>query len=293
MKQVLIALFAVLLGVGLTMDSAEARRVGGGGSSGMQRSQPIKRDAAPTQNQNQNAAPTPGRPAQPATPAAQPSGMGRWLAPLAGIAAGIGLAALLSHFGLSETVAAVVMMLLVIAAVFFVLRWLLRRFQPQSRPLQYAGGPAGGATRYQAPTIGGGAATATAASEPDVGLPADLDVDSFVRHAKLNFVRLQAANDAGDLEDLRKFTTPEMFAEIKLQLQERGDAPQKTDVVTLDAELLGFITEFREHIASVRFTGTIREAADGEPQAFDEIWHITKPVDDSRNWAIAGIQQTQ
>ena len=291
MKQLLIALVAVILGVGVAIEDADAaRRMGGGGNTGMQRSQPIKRDAAPTQNTapSQNAA----QPARPAQPAAQPSGMGRWLGPLAGLAAGIGLAALLSHLGLGETFASILMLLLIAAAVVLVIRFLMRRMRPQAPPVQYAGMPASAPMRYDTPAVSGGATAPVVAGGVHYDLPADFDAESFVRHAKLNFVRLQAANDAGDMEDIRQFTTPEMFAEIKLQRQERGAAPQKTDVVTLDVELLDFATEFRQYVASVRFFGTIRDTADGAPEKFDEIWHITKPADGSRNWAIAGIQQT-
>jgi len=277
MKQALIALFVVVLGVGLTMGDADARRLGGGGNSGMQRSLPMKRDAAP----NQNAAPA----------APQQSGASRWLGPLAGLAAGIGLAALFSYFGLGETFSSIVMALLIVAAVFFVIRLLLRRLQPQAKPLQYAGGPAGKGA-FQAPVTGGSTASANGSSRAHINGPADFDAESFVRNAKLNFLRLQAANDTGDIEDIRAFTTPEMFAEIKLEMQERGTAPQKTDVVALDVELLEVTAEFRQYIASVRFFGTIRETAGAAPEAFDEIWHITKPIDNSRNWAIAGIQQS-
>jgi predicted lipid-binding transport protein (Tim44 family) len=276
MKQVFVALFAVVLGVGLVMHDAEAaRRFGGGASSGMQRSQPTKRDAAPNQNQ----APT---------PAPQRSGASRWLGPLAGLAAGIGLASLFSHFGMGEDFASIVMLLLIAAAVFFVFRLFMRRAQPVTERVQYAGGPAG----YEAAATGGGAATAGRSDPARIEGPAGFDAESFIRHAKLNFLRLQAANDEGNIEDIRAFTTPEMFAEIKLQMQERGVAPQKTDVVALNAELLEVTREFREHIASVRFSGTIRETPGAAPEAFDEVWHLTKPVDDSRNWAIAGIQQT-
>jgi predicted lipid-binding transport protein (Tim44 family) len=164
----------------------------------------------------------------------------------------------------------------------------MRRAQPVTERVQYAGGPAG----YEAAATGGGAATAGRSDPARIEGPAGFDAESFIRHAKLNFLRLQAANDEGNIEDIRAFTTPEMFAEIKLQLQERGVAPQKTDVVALNAELLEVTREFRQHIASVRFSGTIRETPGAAPEAFDEVWHLTKPVDDSRNWAIAGIQQT-
>lgn len=284
MKHVLTALFAVVVGLGLAMSDAEARRLGGGKSSGIQRdSSVMKRDAvpaAPTQNV------APAKPAQPAA-APQPSGMSRWLGPIAGLAAGIGLAALFSHLGMGEGFASVVMMLLIGLAVFFVIRLLFRRKEPQAQPLQYAGGVNPGRMAYEAPAPAGGAAPADA----QVSVPAGFDVEGFLRQAKLNFVRLQAANDAKNIEDIRNFTTPEMFAEIKLQMEERGNAPQQTDVVTLNSALLDVATEGNQHIASVRFSGAIRESEAGAPEAFDEVWHLAKPLDGSRGWVIAGIQQ--
>jgi predicted lipid-binding transport protein (Tim44 family) len=82
-----------------------------------------------------------------------------------------------------------------------------------------------------------------------------------------------------------------MFAEIKLEIDERGRAPQQTDVVTLNAELLDVAEEGKQYVASVRFHGAIREVEGAAPEAFDEVWHLTKPVDGSHGWAVAGIQQ--
>ena len=104
------------------------------------------------------------------------------------------------------------------------------------------------------------------------------------------FIRMQAANDAGDLNDLRAFTTPEMFASIKLELQERGATAQQTDVVQIDAEVIDIAQEPERQIVSVRFHGLLRERADAGADAFDEVWHLVKPTDGSREWAIAGIQ---
>ncbi len=283
MNKFLIAVFAAVISLGFTVGEAEAKRVGGGKSSGMQRNVTPQAPTAPAQNA------VPAKPAQ-AQPAAapQPSGMSRWLGPIAGLAAGIGLAALLSHFGLGEGMATFLMMLLIGLAIFFVVRLIFRRREPQSQPLQYAGaGNAPAPMQFEAPAAGGGAAAPTATGS----IPAGFDVDGFLRQAKLNFVRLQAANDAKNIEDIRNFTTPEMFAEIKLEIEERGGGTQQTDVVTLNAELLDVSEENRQYIASVRFHGAIREAEGAAPEAFDEVWHLAKPVDGSRGWVVAGIQQ--
>jgi predicted lipid-binding transport protein (Tim44 family) len=133
------------------------------------------------------------------------------------------------------------------------------------------------------------AAPASAAALP--GLPADFDHAAFERIAKMIFIRLQTANDAGDLDDLRTFTTPEMFAAVRLDLQERGGVAQKTDVVTVDAQLVDFEQQADRQIVSVRYSGLIREESDAAAAPFDEVWHLVRPSDGSREWAIAGIQQ--
>jgi predicted lipid-binding transport protein (Tim44 family) len=204
------------------------------------------------------------------------------------LAAGIGLAALFSHLGLGEELANVVVILLLVMAAAFVFRRLFRRNEP-ARPMQYAGTGQG-----QSGTAWAQVPEAAAGDPVESSIPTDFDAPQFLRVAKLNFIRLQAANDAGNLEDIREFTTPEVFAEIKLQMHERderGSAAQQTDVVQLDAELLEATTEGRQHVASVRFFGLIREKADGVAAPFDEIWVLIKPVTEERGWVVAGIQQ--
>lgn len=297
MKRNWISLFALILSVGLTLSSAEAeaKRLGGGLSSGMKRdSSVMKREAVPhtPAAPSQSVAPKPATPATPVAPA--PSGMGRFLGPLAGLAAGIGIASLLSHFGmggLGEGFSSMIMLLLIGAAVFFIIRMVMNRKASQSPsaalPFQYAGAATVAAQQTNFETL---APAGTAA--PDAGnVPPGFDVDGFLRQAKLNFVRLQAANDAGNMDDIRAFTTPEMFAEIQVEYQERGKTVQQTDVVQLNAGLLDVSTEGNRQIASVRFSGSIREAASAAPEAFDEVWHLVRPADASSGWVIAGIQQ--
>jgi predicted lipid-binding transport protein (Tim44 family) len=213
--------------------------------------------------------------------------MSRWLGPIAGIAAGIGLAALLSHFGMGEGVANFLMIALLVFAAIFIVRMLFRKREPAT-VAQYAG--AGAPARFEPMSMPAGG---SAPAGETAAVPAGFDVEGFLRQAKLNFVRLQAANDAGNLDDIRQFTTPEMYAEIKLQHGERGSAAQTTDVVKLDAALLDFSTEDNRHVATVRFSGLISEEAGAPAQPFDEAWHLAKPVDGSGGWVIAGIQQFQ
>lgn len=297
MKRIAIALFAVVMGTGLMVQDAEAaKRLGGGKSTGISRDSTVmKRDAIPAKPAATPAATAPAAAAAAPAAAAQ-SGMSRWMGPLAGLAAGIGLAALFSHLGLGEGMANVMMMLLLALVVVFAVRWFLKKRQPAAAQpaMQYAGMPGGmeparpGEPFFPA-SAGGTAAAATASAAANV--PADFDVDGFLRQARLNFIRLQAANDRGDMEDIRQFCSPEMAAEIQLQFQERNQLAQETDVVQLDAALLDVSTDADRAMASVRFSGLIREEANAAPEAFSEVWHLSKPVDGSRGWSIAGIQQ--
>jgi len=112
----------------------------------------------------------------------------------------------------------------------------------------------------------------------------------FLREAKAYFIRLQAAYDTKYLQDLREFTTPEVFAEVQLQLQERGQQANYTEVVSLNAELLETSSDQRADLASVKFSGVIREAQDQSSAFFEEIWHFRKDPNRSK-WIVAGVQQ--
>lgn len=285
MRKFLLTAFACLLTLGLTVHDAEAKRLGGGASRGIQRDSLSQRQTAPTQ-------------AAPQAPSAAPPSRPGWLGPLGGLAAGLGLGALLGHFGLGEGMADVLLIMLLATAAIVVLKRLFRRPQPQrpSDSMFFAG--VGGphmaptpAAEHVEPTAGSGNATGPAASPLVRNIPADFDAEGFLRVAKANFMRLQLAHDSRNLDEIREFTSPEMFAEIKLDIDERGSASQLTEVLTLAAELLEVTDEPTRHLASVRFHGTIREAKDGRGLPFDEVWHLTKPSDGSRGWVLAGIQQ--
>ena len=125
-------------------------------------------------------------------------------------------------------------------------------------------------------------------------MPADFQVEPFLRQAKMAFIRLQAANDAKDLDDIRDYTTPEMYAEIAMQIEERVDASQKTEAINVHPTLLEVVSEGGYEIASVRFAGLMRESDQGNPEPFDEVWHVQKKLNDRRAaWLISGIQQRQ
>lgn len=298
MKTFLIALSMALAGVTLNLapTDAEARRLGGGRAAGMQRQMPPKQA---------DVAPKPGPGATAAAPAAAgtaaTAGRRSFLGPLAGLAAGLGIAALLSHFGLGEGFANFVTLLLLAAVAFIAIRWLMRRMgvgAPTARAapgnLQFAGagGPPPGKVnepmQRSAVTMPVAAGSAVDARIPGLQ-PEGFDAAEFERIAKMIFIRLQAANDAAEVDDLRRFTTPELFASLRLDLQERAAAAQKTDVVQLNAEVLDTAQEDGQWIVSVRFHGLIREEDGAAAEPFDELWHLVKPVQGEREWAIAGI----
>ncbi len=268
MKRLLLLLTMAVICLSLFSNVAEAKRFGGGNSFGKQRTLPAKQaQAAP-------------RPAPAAAPA---PGGNRWLGPLAGLAIGAGLASMFMGGGMGGMMGPLLMALLAAGLVMF----LLARFRkPQPSTMQYAGA---GLPVQDSPVYAGGAGSA--APQGAANIPPDFPVESFLRNGKMSFIRLQAANDRRDLDDVREYTTPEMFAEISMQMQERGDTPQKTDVVALNAELLEVAVEGNFSIASVRFTGQLREN-NGAPENVDEVWNVQKDLrDDKSVWLLAGIQQ--
>ena len=303
-----LAIVVLALAATVAYDAADAR-VGGGRSMGAQRPSVAPRASAPPTATSPGAASqpvmpaTPGatlpaKPAMPATPAPAASGMSRWLGPIAGIAAGLGLAALLSHFGLPEGFATFLLLGLLAVGVVFLLRALFARRNPAREPLAYAGTPRADAPstfdKSSTPQWGGGQriepVLGSAAITPSVvaKFPPGFDAAGFARHAKQQFIALQAAHDAADRGALKDVLTPEMYAEILRDL-EAGPRPA-TEVANLEAEVLEVVTEADRHLASVRFTGKLREGG-GVPAAFDEVWNLSKPVDGKSGWMLAGIQQ--
>lgn len=297
-------MLVMLVGFALVAQDAEAaRRLGGGKSFGRQT---MNRDASPPAKAPAQDAAKPGQ--SQTAPAAAPAPAGnRWMGPLTGLAAGLGIAALLSHFGLMGPFAAALGNILVIALLIFAGLFIWRMLKrstgtaPASAPAMkqafetpMAGGmPGSGATTnaYGVP-VSGAHAAAEAPVDAATGstIPADFDVESFLRNAKVYFNRLQAAWDARDLDDIRKFTTPEVYAEIKMQRDETAGRTDRIEIQNLDADLLGIEQTPTEYVASVRFSGTIGENGES-PQPFEEVWNLVKPVNGRSGWLLGGIQQ--
>jgi len=282
MQRLILGVFALFLAIALPVQEAEAKRFGGGKSSGMQRDFSSQRQATPQRSSD-----------TPANQATNAAGKRSWLGPVAGLAAGLGLAALASHFGFGEEMANFLLIALLVMAGIFLFKWLTRSRTAPQHGMQYAGAnPApGNLPSSAAPPMPVGSAAPAPSAHTGAHFPTGFDAEAFVRQAKLNFLRLQAAYDAANLNDIREFTSPEMFAEIKLQLEERGTTSQRTDVLNLHAEVLECVEEGSRHVVSVRFHGLIREEIDGPANDFDEVWHLNKEAQGSRGWVVAGIQQ--
>lgn len=303
MKKFFVGMMIAVMTLAIGVSNAEAKRLGGGGSFGRQSQSIGRQSLPPSQNQAFNQA-------RPATPAAAPQSLppkpaSPWRGILGGALLGLGLGALLSHFGLGGAMAGMLGSLLMVAllavAAMFIYRMLRRKPSAQGVQPAYAG-----ATPGYAPAIGSRlersepaalqsmplATGAGAAVDVHGSVPPDFDTIAFLRHAKTNFIRLQAAWDRADINDIRAFTTPEMFAELKMQLQERGAAPNHTDVVSLDAALLGIETLENDYLASVKFTGMIRESEQEAAAPLAEVWNLSKPRLGNGGWLLAGIQQT-
>ncbi len=280
MKRFLISLAIALTCLSLFAATAEAQRFGGGGSIGKQRTM------APQQSTS-----TPTAAAAPAGAAPAQAG-NRWLGPLAGLAIGAGLGAMFAGGSMGGAMGGILMTILAGVAVMF----LISMFRKKQQPMQYsgAGAPYNEPQPAQRTVYGGGEAPvdSSVASAETGNIPADFPVESFLRSAKTSFIRLQAANDRKDMNDIREYTTPEMFGEISMQMQERDNTPQKTDVIAINGILLAVANEGDYAIASVRFTGQLSEN-NGATETVDEVWHVQKSLRDEKSvWLLAGIQQT-
>lgn len=277
MKGLIVSLIALSFSAAIVADQAQAARLGGGRSLGAQRQvTPPPKQATPPSQQPQPAA------------APQPSGPGRWLGPLAGLAAGLGLGWLFAQGGFGAAFGVLIMALLAGAVVLALARF-FSRGRSRGSALQYAGlGDETVAAPPPSQLPGDAGVRPDFRSQFVSNVPAGFDVEGFLKEARRNFLRLQDANDRGDLIRLRQVTTQEMFDALQ------GDAPreQHTDFVRLNASLLELVTEGQLHWASVRFSGSIREEPSAAAEPFEEIWNLCKPVNGSSGWLLAGIQQT-
>lgn len=310
------------------INAEAAKRLGGGTSFGKQSSNVTQRQAAPAapaapaQGVNNAAAkPAPAAPA----PAAAPKRP--WGAMLGGLAAGLGLAWLANSLGMGGAFGNILMFGLLALGVMMLVGWFMRSrkpAEPQASPFAFQGAgasPAPLAKPYRAENVGNDASARPwernsmafeAPQQPPQGgsmigsallgsqtwgVPAGFDSEGFLKSAKSNFVTLQAAWDRSDIPALRAMMTDDMLKEIQAQLSERethtGAGANLTEVVMIEAHLLGIEELPDEYMASVEFSGMIREEPSAGPSPFREVWNMTKSKSGGSGWLVAGVQALQ
>jgi len=294
---------AVVLSLSLifaTVGYANAARLGGGKSVGKAPSAPMQKQATPAQKPTQQA--------QPAAPAATPqapapSRFGGMGGILGGLAAGLGIGFLLSHFGLGEGASSLITGLLIAALAGFAIMFIMRKMMPalsgtnkspQMTPQGMQRSNLDQAPRQEPAFTPAASALGGVGAEPapfQSTLPPGFDEYAFLDNAKQFFSGLQKAWDQGDLAALREYTTRDMFATIEQDLAGRADSANQTDVVTLNAQLLGIETADNTYYCSVQFTGMIREQVGAQANNFSEVWNLSKPVSGPGGWVLAGISQ--
>ena len=332
MKKLWSALLVAILLV-TTLPEAEARRMGGGGSMGRQSSNVTQRQAtpntppaAPAQNAN-NAAAKPGAAGAAAAAPKKP-----WGAMLGGLAAGLGLAWLAHSLGMGEGFGQILMFALLAMAALAIFKMVMRS-RKGAAPAVQGGAPfafqGAGATSPEAATVprnyspdkvgndasarpwegngmafdaarqnqGGSMIGSALAGSQNWGVPEGFDAAGFIEAAKRNFATLQAAWDRSDVDTLRSMMTDGMLGEIRTQLAEReshrGDQPNHTEVLMIEAQLLGIEDVGDAYMASVEFSGMIREEPSSGPSPFREVWNMTKAKAGATGWLVAGVQALQ
>ncbi len=325
MNKFLTLMLAGVLALG-SLNAEAARRMGGGKSIGQQSGNVTQREAvrpqAPVAPAQQAA---PATATKPATTPAQAAPKKPWGAMLGGLAAGLGLAWLAHSLGFGEAFGNVLMVALLAMVAVAVIGMFLRRRAPAAPKMAYQGAgtsadqPAS-FKQYNPEKVGNDASarpwesqsTHFDSSAPAQtgsmigaglrgpqgwGIPADFDVSGFVEAAKRNFITLQDAWDRSDMALLRSMMTDTMVAEISNQLAEREaqfpGQPNKTEVVMLEAQLLGIEDVADAYMASVEFNGMIREEPSAGPSPFREVWNMTKPKNGGSGWLVAGVQALQ
>jgi len=324
------ALIAAVLVFG-ALDADAARRLGGGGSVGRQSSNVTQRQSAPPAA-TPNAPVDAQRSTAPATPPATAPQRSRWGGILGGLAAGLGLAALANFLGFGAGFANFMLVMLLALLVMMAIAMMRRRPQPAAAGMPRGAYQNSGLTasdplqprQYNPQKVGNDASARPWESGFDTqhaqdaanlrigsavrspqgaleggqtwGIPAGFDAEGFLASAKRNFTTLQDAWDRADVNTLRSMMTDEMLREIRTQMAERdatGAAGQRTEVVMLEAQLLGIEELATEYMASVEFSGLIREEPSAGPTPFREVWNMTKPRDGSSGWLVAGVQALQ
>ena len=297
----------LIVGILVAVQNADAKMLGG--SRGFARQFP----SAPHQQTFQSMRAPVAQAAH--VPLSSPPGQvqpprNRWLGPIAGLAAGFGIAALMSHFGMGGALGGMLSSILMIGVLAF-LALVIWRLLTSKRDSLVSAPPIAVDRAFRGTSNSTNQDSAFRANSTDTPdqfstqglaqpndsatlpsqIPDGFEEAAFLRTAKVAFNRLQAAWNSKNLTDIREFTTPEVYGEIKTQIEEDLDVINRNEVFNLDAQLLGLEPFENDYLASVRFSGTCKETALAAPEAFVQIWNLAKRKDGSGEWLFAGFQQ--
>lgn len=291
-RSLMIALLSV---VALAPSLAEAARIGGGRSKGMQRSQ-ITRSAPPRQQQ---AVPPQQQPQQ-QPQQGQRSGPG-WGGVAAGAAAGAVGGYMLGKAMDGNQASAPMSqsqpssipwgMIFLLGGLAVVGAMMLSRRRPQpASPFAPAGAPAAAFDQQQDRKVfrmgeGMGAPTAVSAM---TRLPDGTETAAFLRQVRASFMHIQSLNSPDQLEEVRRYMTPDLFAALQAEISANRDLAEFPE---LNVDLLDAVTEGSNTVASVRFSGKVSESLHAPAVAFAEVWHFVRPTTGDPRWVLAGIQQ--
>ena len=293
-----------LLMVFSSFTAEAAKRMGSGKSFGKQSNNVSQTQGAkPAQN---------AAPATPATPAGAAPQRRPWGAMLGGLAAGLGLAWLASSMGFGEELGQFMMFGLIALVIMMAVGYFMRRRAAaqnpvaNTSPLAFQGAGVTPPVHQQTTQFnanpnathsssGSMIGSAVSGFQPTWSIPAGFDVNGFLHHAKENFVTMQDAWDRSDTASLRNLMTDDMLIEIKAQIAERDATSSlghmtKTEVVSLEAKLLGIEESYDSHLASVEFSGMIREDVGAQAETFKEVWNMSLSKAANSGWLVAGIQ---
>ena len=289
-----IFLISIFFGVSfsLAVDSAEARRMGFGRSIG--KPPPIKRQVAPpTQAPKKTVDKTPAN-----TSNASPNkSRGGFMGPIAGLAAGLGLAALASYMGIGEELMSFLLILLAGIAIFFIVRLVLRNMQ--SQPSLVGASSSFNRSNIESSTPKKRVMGSTSSSQNTQKETISQDeIKSFLENSKKQFIEIQKIWDSRNIDNLKSFCTDDLILDLSRQINERTNLSEKTSITELNASWQGMNTYFSKdgHEVDevyVLFSGMVRENDNSVSKEFSEIWTLQRLKSTNDGWLIAGITQNE
>jgi len=282
MQRFLSIALALCIGLTLSLD-ANAKRFGGGKSSG----------AAPTHQTRQAAPATPAAtPNAAGRPPAAASGASRWLGPLAGLAAGGLLASMFMGDGFQGMQIFDILIMAVIA--FLIFRFIAARRRKQQEHMAPAGAPMQREVFEQKPAAMGsifGGSAAPAAARPVINAPAWFNEERFVEAARSHFQSLQQHWDANEMDKIAEFVTPQLLEFLKRERADLGEGFQSTYIDNLNVQLDGVDDRADKTIATLTFTGVSKTSRFDQGEVFSESWNMERAQGENQPWLVAGIRQ--